>query len=284
MDILTAGDSNYAYTMKKASEAVERHHPDATYYVYDWGLSEDDRQDLERRSNTVVVDWEIRSKTLRERIAIRMSNVDNLASNPVKNRLFKQNGFRERHFRQWQKYLMRQKPLCIRDALERSGDRITFLDADAVLLDNIDDLFEEHDFDVGLTMREKDDLPDSGDAQGLGVPPINAGVLFFDLDSDEGAAFVDRWLAEMDRNDFLLEEQVAIATIAQESNPEIFSDYYRTGSLSVGGHELRFISLPCATYNYYNYDAGISDEQKIVHFKGYDHTEQRYLDMVEEHI
>ena len=282
MNFMTVGDHHYYYTIHKCAEGILNSHPESEYYVYDWGLKDDQISKLEELKNTKVIRWNLDPPSKKESISLYLLNEWMDGSEGliwrIKRKLLKQTPV-HKYFRSRQKYLMRQKPLCIKDGLQRSSGQLVFLDADAVLISRITEVFDQ-EFDVGLTLRPENKRPD--DNESIGIPPINAGVIFFG--SSDVDCFIDAWIKQMDDHDYILEEQVAIADMAKKSNKDIFNDYYNKGSLTIDNKKIDFITFPCDKYNHYHIDEGISTDNKILHFKGFDHTKGEYKKVLERGI
>ncbi|WP_276414245.1 hypothetical protein [Haloarcula halobia] len=148
LDFVTMGDTNYFETMSISSEKISEFYPEATFYVYDWGLKPDEYEKMEQMSNTVVIDnfqiepdfnsLEQIQYTLGanlERYGDLMKDNDSTIDIII-NRLKKEIGYKK--FKKRFDLLMQNKLECLKDVAKRTDSGVVFLDADAVLVNEID--------------------------------------------------------------------------------------------------------------------------------------------------
>jgi len=266
INFITQAYEGEAHTVHCSATTLERLYPKCDFYVYDGGLSEESRDDLRSFSNVTLIDWQdeaefathfnhwstlgvqlesfVRDNTYLDHIIHRLLNID------------------YRYLTVEWDFFMRQKPRSILDLTERVDENIFWLDADVVIVERIDELFEQ-EFDIGGTIRSR------YAERYYDQPPINAGVLVFPTTSENISRFVREWLARIETTELTEHrEQDCITALFKASNQEIFGSFHNTGVLNLSNISLRMKVLPCRTYNYFNFECGINPaENKILHFK-----------------
>ncbi len=159
------------------------------------------------------------------------------------------------------------KPRLIADALKGTGGHIIWIDTDAFIIKPI---VLTDDFDVGVMMRRQSERGRSSFPDITGY--LNAGVIFF-KGTEKAREFVREWekkTLELGSDQHALNELVREVTDLTEYD-KIFVR---------GG--VRIKVFRCDEYNYYYLEEGVSDEARILHFKGgrrsyYDKYRQEYL-------
>jgi len=170
-----------------------------------------------------------------------------------------------------------QKPAVIWDALQRSGQDIAFVDADAIILGRFDEM-PVPNVNCAFTVLNEADLRVGVDTR-CAYPEItpysaiNTGVMFFRRDL--AREFIEEWQREIERVPHMYAEQTALACLLWRADHSI----YRHASLSAAtqwflnlpsGHSIAFALLPCAIYNLYRLSANqvVAEDVKIIHFVG----------------
>ncbi|MCS3672007.1 hypothetical protein GGQ21_002677 [Salinibacter ruber] len=297
LSFLTIGDDDFFDSIQISVHQARRFHPQASFYIYDWGLTDAQRAELNAASNVeAIIDWTDRFVDLpvidEVDWAIVMQEVEaKRPSGSLLNRLKKVISkyvlFREQHWKsldekgESQKQSERnyiQKPFCILDCLERAESRLIYLDGDAFLLSNIEDLLDRS-FDIGVTLRREHEIRRGRN----NCQVLNAGVLFFNGSPDKTRAFLDAWIDQMGQTCEYLIEQTALTRLIDQSSPQIFNDYFNQGTISLGEEDIRVLTLPCDRYNFNWIEEGVDLETtKVVHFKGGRHSNDRFQDLLEE--
>jgi hypothetical protein len=149
------------------------------------------------------------------------------------------------------------KPEIVKICLSRYKDLVVYLDGDAQLMSNIDEI-DTDDYDVGVTLRDASEIVTEWHQRYFEIVKyVNAGVIFFQ-NTSATKIFVENWirLTQEVGND-----QKALNTLTcPEEYPEAYSVIQLNG--------IRVKYFPCKKYNYYYFDEGLVPGIKIVHFKG----------------
>jgi len=296
LSFLTIGDDAFFDSIQISVHQAQRFHPQAAFYIYDWGLTDSQRAELDAASNVeAIVDWTDRFVELpvidEVDWGVVMQEVE--AKRPsgslrarLKKVLSKYVLFREQHWKSWEEkgksqresernYL--QKPFCILDCLERAKSRLVYLDGDAFLVSDIDQLLERN-FDIGVTLRREHEIRRGRN----NCQVLNAGVLFFNRSPDRTRAFLNAWIEKMKMTHEYLIEQTALTRLIAESNPQIFGDYYNQGTVIREGDSIQVITLPCDRYNFNWIEEGVNPQKtKVVHFKGGRHSGEQFKDLLQ---
>lgn len=298
---IIAGDAKFFATMRECMVRINRLHPDACIHVYDWGLESQQAEDLRSAiANLSITDWKANIATLRREsrnlrdVPVDAAHIDLAKRHNVKF----EDGFRKRVVKACVKYLPRspiskiairraifyenlliEKIRCMKDLSRSLGNEpMAFLDADIVLLENIDELFER-EFDVAFTMLREEDFTNQ---DGFNLC-INSGAVYFGIDKKKRDAFLDEWLQEADNYVGYLSEQAALSKIAgkcEEKNIEVFS----TIELNMDEIDLKILLLPCDIYNcfYFFHSESIDElaDVKVVHFIGNTFHKEQHAHLV----
>jgi hypothetical protein len=149
------------------------------------------------------------------------------------------------------------KPELVADCLNKYRDWVIYLDGDAQLVGNIDEI-QVDDYDVGVTVRKKSELLTEWHKQHCEVAKfLNAGVIFFNY-SRGAIRFVAEWTKKTQE---LNNDQKALNFLAcPEEYPELYSVH------EINGVRIKY--FPALKYNYYYFDEGLVPSVKIYHFKG----------------
>lgn len=146
------------------------------------------------------------------------------------------------------------KPKIIYDALNDCKKTIAYLDADAIIYKNLEEI-DNADFDLSFTIRRKNELfnePKSNHKIIMGN--INAGVMFFKY-SKKTMNFIESWnkLSQIKKND-----QLALNTILNKKLPRCGFSFF---------NDLKILSLPTEIYNFYYFSEVYPLNVKIIHYK-----------------
>ena len=231
---LIAGDAGFFPIMRECIGRINALHGTSRIYVYDWGLDDGQGQDLvDAFRNVTIKDWTANIAALRKRcdtlaeVPMDANHTDLAKRHNVKFR----DGIRKRLTKTLIKYapwspmaknavrraifyeeLLAQKIHCIRDLSQSLPDgALAFLDADIVLFDNIDDLYEI-DFDAAITVKDEGDI----DYAAGYCDCINSGAVYLGTDRDKRNAFLERWLAEARDYPGYLSEQAGLSLVAEK--------------------------------------------------------------------
>jgi len=270
------GDDAFFESIWISVQQAYRFYPDASFYIYDWGFTDEQRDLLDTADNVVqIIEWED---------AVTVSSIDRLALlRTVKSHIYRYlpttystpEEIEEARQRE-QNYA--QKPFCLLDCLERCQSRLVYLDGDAFLVSRIDDLLQD-DFDVGVTLRRPDEIVNERNR----CQVLNAGVLFFNGTVDRTEAFLSGWIRRMNSTYEYLAEQTALTRIIEEACPGIFESCYNRGVIELQQKRASVVVLPCERYNFNWIEEGVDTEKtSIVHFKGGRHSDERFKELLQE--
>jgi hypothetical protein len=297
LNFLTIGDDAFFDSIQISVHQARRFHPQASFYVYDWGFTDTQRAELNAASNVeAIIDWTDRFVDLpvidEVDWATVMQEVEaKRPSGPFLNRLkrviSKYLLFRKQHWKSWEEkgqahqqkeWLLAQKPFCMLDCLRRANGRMVFLDGDAFLTRDVHGILSE-DFDVGVTLRRLNEVRDGKN----NCQVLNSGVIFFNGSSNKTQDFIEAWIEQMrDTREYLI-EQTALTRLISQSNPRIFDGYFNQEVVSYEGTDIRVRTLPCDQYNFNWIEEGVNPEKtKIVHFKGGRHSDERFQNLLKE--
>lgn len=140
------------------------------------------------------------------------------------------------------------KPHIILDALGSINDNeyLVWLDADALIVDRIDEIQE--DYDIGVTVRQPKAIENS--------MPINAGIVFVKK-TPEAIGFIQRWIDLADQG---VSDQPPLNQLASVVCADIGSTVIR--------NDVKIRVYPCAIYNnFYFLKKKIGAGVKIKHYK-----------------
>lgn len=139
------------------------------------------------------------------------------------------------------------KPHIIEHAMHdcSDGQFIVWLDADALIVQNIDEIID--DYDLGVTLRQPKLTEHS--------LPINAGIVF--VRKNQGTMkFVDKWKQLCDKD---ISDQPPLNQLCRLTSKDIGSTVSREG--------IRIKGFPCRIYNNFYFAKKNHPEAKIKHYK-----------------
>lgn len=250
INFITIGDKNFFPLINYSVKQIFKFYPKAHLFIYDWGFTRSQKLFFQSYSNVKLINWIKRLN--------RQSGYEDLI---FKNKQYDSNN----NFKKKQ-YLYNQKPLCLLDCAKRINENLFYIDGDAFLINKIDELFEI-DFDIGVTIRIDDKILILARKKGFRAE-INAGIIFFNLDSKGIQIFIQKWIEEIKITNQLWMEQTALNNLIVQSGDNIFVDFYNDGILKIANREFKILTLPCLLYNRYMIKEGYSPKNtKILHLK-----------------
>lgn len=156
------------------------------------------------------------------------------------------------------------KPKIIADALERTDEKLVWLDTDIEVLERFDEVWEE-DFDVGVTVRM---VFGEKLAQFVRVPDpeatgfMNSGVVFI-RNTKRSKSFMRRWETSVEGTKFGSDQEAITKMIRKTAGDE----WERERTYGVGGAQV--YTFPVEIYNY-NFQGMPYSKRgaKIIHYPG----------------
>jgi hypothetical protein len=263
MRFVTMGDAKYFRTVLFSARQSARFYPDRTFLLYDWGFDEDQLSELRALPGVEIRDW-------RDRLV----DADRLfpPRSPFR-RFVRKHLLRDRDLRiprsQWQReLLLDEKCYCLLDAAADMDGSFLFLDADAFIVNRVDELFAPGS-DVVVTLRPQHEIEAARRRGSVG--DLNSGVICFNGDRPTMVAFITEWIKEMhilNLRRHLLSEQSALARLILSADPDAFRQPEHRAELKLGGFTIRCRIVQTEHYNYNAVESGFDPEvNRILHLK-----------------
>lgn len=151
------------------------------------------------------------------------------------------------------------KPDILLHSLRKRRDNMVYLDADALLYDRLDEVFDD-EFDVGVTVRARFEMQGAWYREHFEIAKfLNAGVIFF-RPTAAAETFLGRWKKATEE---LGNDQKALNSLAcRDSLPPLYSVD------EIDGVRIKY--FPTTRYNYYYFERGfpLFSRVSVLHFKG----------------
>jgi hypothetical protein len=271
---MMAGDASYFHLMREGVFQISQIYPNARILIFDYGLLQNDIKILSELSRRIeIIDWRpnIDDVSLVENDINENQKHDlALAFNARQTGFIKR--FRKFILKRFPKSsfskkiefkalrfenLLLQKIKCIQHASRLcEGERLVYLDADAILFETIDDVFEAG-ADVNVTLV--DDIP---------TWEINAGVIFFGANSTARNAFLDAWWHQALKTNEWLREQTSLVRLLEKESRKMFR-FNSSALLKFNNVEVKVRFLSCDQYNFLameNSNPETFPDARIFHF------------------
>ena len=165
-----------------------------------------------------------------------------------------------------------------------SGKAFFLLDADAFLVDRIDEIFQESP-DIILPMLETSKQGwDYNNCHGL-----STGIAGFGCRTAERDIFLTNWYNAIGENDEWFRELAAMNRLFKDKSPELF-DNWGLNTINFGAHNIKIKTIENDVYNrVLNYQDAPSDldRVKIFHLAGIaqrPHLFNHYFQIVEQEL
>ena len=178
INFVTIGDKNFFEPINFSVDQINKIYPESKTFVYDWGFTETQKEILKQKGAYVLA-WDI----IDNNIVIKFSSffqkikviygIRDIRSFLI---FLRDKKYKKRSSLKMIKRenLFINKTLCLQDYIKNFGGNFVFLDGDAFIINNFDEILEQ-DFDIGVTLRRKHEI-----RLGFGeCNALNAGVLFF---------------------------------------------------------------------------------------------------------
>ncbi len=295
-NFLIMSDEKYFHTIVKSIGRLNLIYPRSQIYFYDWGVGKKNIEYLrENFKNIIVVDW---AKNVNKVLSGETCYIsDNLSKDQLDDLII---GFRNPRWfiKLFDKFrltvlkstsmkkrvargivlenLYLTKIQCQMDMSKRVGNsEFVFLDADALLIDRIDEVYDES-FDFAFTLRREKEINFTHNL----CTVINVGVVFFGDNQKRRDLFLEKWWDSTKVTLEWIREQTALTRYLSQFDCFSFKSN-STYSIVIDGEEVNVRLLPCEIYNYNWIEDVISNKDllkkiKVLHFKGNRHDEKTF--------
>jgi len=149
------------------------------------------------------------------------------------------------------------KPKMVRKCMEEFQECIVYLDGDAQLCDNIDEMAGS-DYDIGVTLRDPYEFESEWYKEHIElVRYVNAGVIIFNP-TLATKKFINSWVVlteDLGNDQMALNQMTCPAAYPSENS-----------IIEIDGVRIKYFSGK--RYNYYYFEQGLVPGIKIIHFKG----------------
>ena len=293
MKFLFMADDKFFHTLKKSIQYLIKNYDNPHIYLYDWGINDQNiKEVLSYRSNIKIINWKNRIRN----IPVTQSMLENL---PNSNNIFLKS-IKENKLRRFLKSLILkfkyprniydnlnkhknnffrfesiglEKIECFIDFSKRIGnEKALFLDADAILIKNIEHVYESS-FDIALTLRRTNEIDFSYGRCDV----LNAGVIFFGENKYKRNIFLDEWKKIALNTNENIRDQTGLTRLLQKSfsKKEFFYNYEK--NIKIKNNFIKIKLLPCEKYNFnwieeLTKNNSLLNEIHILHFKGSRHN------------
>ncbi|MFX1277674.1 MAG: hypothetical protein ACFFAT_21855 [Promethearchaeota archaeon] len=230
------------------AKRLMKFYPSCKFFIYDWGLTPSQKRKLKSYPISILIDW--------------YDNIDWEAGHKtieISNDIPK-------HMINWREkaYLANQKPLCILDCAKKIKENLIYFDADAVLINPIDEIFEDS-FDVGITIFDEELVKEVNFLKYFMGIELNAGVIFFRSSSKNMQLFIQEWLNDIEISK--KPDQFSLFSLIKDRNKEIFEKSYNVGKITLSNTEFKIKAFPANIYNLFLVHEGYDDKKvKFLHF------------------
>lgn len=293
MKFLFMADDKFFHTLQKSIQYLIKNYDNPHIYLYDWGIDNQNiKKILSYQSDIKIIDWKNRIKN----ISTTQSMLENLPnSNNIYLKSIKVNKL-IRHIinlilkfkyppKIYDKLIKHrynffrfesiglEKIECFIDFSKRIGnEKALFLDADAILIKNINHVFKSS-FDLAFTLRRKNEI----DFTYGRCDVLNAGVIFFGKNSNKRNIFLDEWKKTALNTNENIRDQTGLTRLLQKSFSKKEFIYDCEKKINIQNKFVKVKILPCEMYNF-NWieelieNNSILNEIHVLHFKGSRHN------------
>ena len=216
IDFVSIVDTGYLQPMKVSVQQAVFYYPDCKYYIYDIGLTPEEKDELIAFSkNVFIVDWKLLFTPLQQTYSTKTLLIKLLGvardvftnSSKTINQLY-------RRYDLEIIYLNKIYVLLHYFKKFNTGNNVVYLDADAFLLNEIDELFATSEVNVYITRRRETELSYKYNNCKL----LNAGVLIFTKDHHQNVLFLKEWKTRAENSREYLVEQSSLSRMLLEKN------------------------------------------------------------------
>lgn len=259
-DLITIGDESYYTTIAKSIEQFNKIYPNGSIWVYDWGFTQEQRDQLRSLDSVNFISWNFENKFRQHYLKILEISSNIL---PFDFELLER--ARSKVAREKKEWILCQKPYVFYDCLNKiDKGPLIFLDGDAILNNSLP-ILESEEFDVGVTLRPRDEIEAAKHRGDYHV--LNSGVIVWNCSPKKAQSFVDAWIHRMKRCDLPLQEQSSLSKLIEEQNPDIYKEAGNIGKINTEEYIVDIKILDCKEYNYNWVEEGWNKNNRVLHFK-----------------
>ena len=236
INFITIGDKNFFPLIHFSIKQVLKFYPTAKLYIYDWGFTLYQKKKISTFPNTILIDWTDKLDREHGYKTIRYTN-------DMENHV----GISRKR-----EYFLNQKPFCMLDCAKRIKENLIFFDGDAILINPIDEIFEDN-YDIGLTVNVKFLILNKYLPKGrfVRMRGVNSGIIFFKLNSKPMQIFIQEWINEIKTYDgVIMIEQNSLFNLIIKRNRELLYKEYNIGIIKLANLEYRIKIYPTSIYNF----------------------------------
>ncbi len=236
INFITIGDKNYFPLIYFSIKQVLKFYPTSKLFIYDWGFTPYQKKKINTYPNTILIDWTDKLDRENGYKSIRITR-------HMKNRL--------KHLKKRFDFL-NQKPFCMLDCAKRVKENLIFFDGDAILINPIDEIFEDN-YDIGLTVNVKFLILNKYLPKGrfVRMRGVNSGIIFFKLNSKPMQIFIQEWINGIGKGKGKsFRGQTSLFNLIRNRNIEILYKEYNIGIIKLANLEYRIKIYPTSIYNF----------------------------------
>jgi hypothetical protein len=295
------GDDKYWHTIYQSAHYINKLYPESNIYLYDWGIKDQNLRMIDSTlQNMHVVDWKRNIKDINNKVGhiknsyalkLHINKESKRIRKSIKNNIarfnfptFLYNKLLVQSLKSLQfEYKLLEKINCMKDFSNKIGNQNgVFLDADAILVNKINELFDQ-DFDIAVTLRRKHEINFSHNK----CQVVNSGVVIFGQNHKKRNKFLEEWEKEALNTHEYLKEQTGLTRLIQKYLAKDSFDYFKNVIFDFYDTKLKLLILPCDEYNYNWIEEVIKDKSKInsikiLHFKGSRHNHKTFKNLLKD--
>jgi len=256
ISFVTFGDANYFLFIEINVRSINRLYPNSKIFICNFGFENKQIEKLKKIKNVQIINWNEKDilKTYFHNsnraffdFLFKLKKYKLLRI--LLNRLFINKGTERIIF----KYFSVSKSLILFKVVNRlNNDYLVFLDGDAILLDKIDEVFD-NDFEIGVTSKLVDKKTHD-------FHSINGGVMFFKCDDKRKIIFLSEWVG-----------MTLIDELNKPNSPHNYPDQMSLNKMVFNYYpnknNFKFMQFEKDIYNWTKPERGIKGK-KIIHYKG----------------
>ena len=252
INFMTISSNIYFPYVNFTAKQLMKFYPSCNFFIYDWGLTPPQKRKLKSYPISRLIDWY--DKIDWEFGYKKIKNIDGLPPHLKRNKDLL--------------YLLNQKPVCMLDCAKRIKENLIYFDGDAILINPIDEIFEDN-YDIGITILDEDLLNRSFEdleiLKKYMMGDINSGVIFFKSSSKYIQLFIQEWLNEIEISK--RPDHFSLINLIKDRVKDIFKKSYNIRKITLSNTEFKIKAFPASIYNYFRIYDGYDDKKvKFLHF------------------